>query len=59
MSQSMSAKASKVAEARERIVDHLKSLPEPGKCEDEDFVIWGRKFLEIKVRRYKHCFIFF
>jgi hypothetical protein len=50
MSQTAVSKMSKVAAARELVVDHMKSLPEKEKCEDEDFVIWGRKFLELKVR---------
>jgi hypothetical protein len=51
MLQTAVSKTSKVATARELVVKHLKSLPEKDKCEDNNFVVWGRKFLELKVRR--------
>jgi hypothetical protein len=59
MSSSQSVKAVKVAADRSSIVDHLAASPEFGKCELEDFEIWGRKFLELKVRRKKLYDIFF
>jgi hypothetical protein len=49
MSQTAVSKTSKVAAARELVIEHLKSLPEREKCKDEDFVVWGRKFLELMV----------
>jgi hypothetical protein len=57
-SSSFSVKAVKVAAACTLIVDHLTASPEYGKCELEDFVIWGKKFLELKVR-WKNYVIFF
>jgi hypothetical protein len=48
---SFSVKAVKVAAAHASIIDHLAMSPEFGKCELEDFEIWGRKFLELKVHR--------
>jgi hypothetical protein len=59
MSSSQSVKAVKVAAARTSIVDHLAASPEFGKCEVEDFEIWGRKFLELKVRRKIYILCFF
>jgi hypothetical protein len=50
MSQTIASKTSKVAAAHDLVVEHMKSLPEKDKCEDEDFVVWGHKFLELKVR---------
>jgi hypothetical protein len=58
-SSSFSVKAVKVAAARSSIVDHLAASPENGKCEAEDFEIWGKKFLELKVRRKILCDCFF
>jgi hypothetical protein len=49
MLQTAASKMLKVATARELVIDHLKSLPEREKCEDEDFVLWGNQFLELKV----------
>jgi hypothetical protein len=49
MLQIATSKTSKVAAAHDLVVDHLNSLPEKEKCEDKDFVVWGRKFLELKV----------
>jgi hypothetical protein len=46
---SFSVKAVKVAAVRSSIVDHLTASPEFGKCELEDFELWGRKFIELKV----------
>jgi hypothetical protein len=59
MSSSLSVKAVKVAAARASIVDHLAASPEFGKCEAEDFEVWGRKFLELKVRQKYYVLIFF
>jgi hypothetical protein len=36
MSQTSSAKVSKVATACEYVIDHIKSLPKKEKCKDED-----------------------
>jgi hypothetical protein len=58
-SSSQSIKAIKVAAARSSIVDHLAASPEYGKCELEDFELWGRKFLELKVRRKFFAMTFF
>jgi hypothetical protein len=57
MSQALSIKSSKVVESREVLKDHLKSLPEEN-CDDEDFVVWGKQYIELKVRR-KNCFSLF
>jgi hypothetical protein len=49
MLQTATSKTSKVTATCELVVDHIKALPEREKCEDEDFVLWGKKFLELKV----------
>jgi hypothetical protein len=56
MSQTIVSKTSKVTTARELVVEHMKSLPEREKCEDEDFVVWGKQFLELKVHHWKLLF---
>jgi hypothetical protein len=55
MSQTTVSKTSKVATTHDLVVNHLKSLLERENCKDEDFVIWGKKFLELKVHHRYFC----
>ena len=41
--------------AKEALLDHAKSLPGVGIAEEEDFVIWGRKFVELLVSHRIRC----
>jgi hypothetical protein len=50
MSSSRSLKAMMLAEGREHILEHMQLAPEAHIAEDTDFEVWGRKFVELKVR---------
>ena len=41
--------------AKEMLLDHAKTLPEVGMAEEEDFVVWGRKFAELLVSHRYGC----
>jgi hypothetical protein len=59
MSSSQSVKAVKVTATCSSIVNYLAALLEHGKCEAEDFGIWGQKFLELKVSQKTYVLFFF
>jgi hypothetical protein len=33
------------------LLEHMKSMPDTPAAEDEDYVVWGKRFVEIAVSR--------
>jgi hypothetical protein len=40
-----------ICKAKAALLDHMKAIPDAPGADDEDYIVWGKQFVEITVSR--------